>query len=58
MTIQELINEINYFAETADPQSEENLDVLFNVYCHMFLNKIGYIPEFKIVNEKGKVELK
>lgn len=58
MTKYELLTEINFFASTADPQSEMNLETLYMHYCDMFLTYCGELPNFEIVDSKGTVELK
>lgn len=57
MTKQELTQEINHWASSSEPQSEQNLDVLYVHYCEMFLEYVGDLPEFKIVDTKGRIEL-
>ena len=58
MTKYELLEEINYWAESAEPQTEENIAQLYFHYMDMFHNYCNEVPEFEITSPKGHVELK
>lgn len=57
MTTQELTEQINFWASTADPQSGENLDRLYIHYCEMFLQYVGDLPNFVLLDNKGRIKL-
>lgn len=53
----ELVLELNFFADKAEPQSEENIIQLFFHYKDMFEAYCGHVPNFDIVSKKGHVKL-
>ncbi len=57
MTKEELTQEINYWASGSDPQSQANLDVLYQHYCEMFLQYVGDLPNFILLDDKGRIKL-
>ena len=57
MTKEDLVEDINFWALFAEPQSEDNLDQLQIHYSKMFLDKTGEVPDFEIVDNKGSIKL-
>lgn len=52
-----LAEELNAFAEKAQPQEGEALAQLYFHFYDMFQEYCGYVPMFEIVSNKGHVKL-
>ncbi len=55
MKISDLVEILNFQAETREDLDETNLDMLQHEYEKMFKNFCGQVPIFKIIDKKGKI---
>lgn len=57
MTKEELVQELNFFADKAEPQTEDNIVQLYFHYVEMFKTYCNHIPVFEITSNKGHIEI-
>lgn len=57
MLVKDLISELNYMAETASGQSEENCLQLYFHYVDMFQQYCGEVPNFELTDNRGSLKL-
>lgn len=57
MRPEELVAELNEFAKTSDPQTEDTIVQLYFHYVSMFEQYCGIVPNFEIVDNQGTVKL-
>lgn len=48
MSVNDLVNEINYQCNGAEPQTPEVITFIYKMYVEMFENQCGVVPNFSV----------